>query len=246
MLALADPTAEVRELFGYRLSAATWPATTWATWPWLPFDLKGVPGGAGGGVPLAQVHGQVLPATLVPVRLCGRPSTAAWSRGRWRSARPAAGRVGLAGAGPAGGGAGRGPRRPPGRPGPARPRLDLHLGGAQPARLELADALTEASWLVYICNLEARRGRPPVSRPRATWPRSSTTAPACGAVARRVAQDVAGAARELRAFAELGAAVVHAEVAADDHPGRHDAARLATALKELAQVRMSEASSPCG
>jgi hypothetical protein len=47
-------------------------------------------------------------------------------------------------------------------------------------------------------------------------------------------RDAAGAARELRAFAELGAAVVHAEVAADDHPGRHDAARLATALKELA------------
>jgi hypothetical protein len=46
--------------------------------------------------------------------------------------------------------------------------------------------------------------------------------------------DAAAAARELRAFAELGAAVVHAELAADDHPGRHDAARLATALKELA------------
>ena len=41
----------------------------------------------------------------------------------------------------------------------------------------------------------------------------------------------AGAARELRAFAELGASCVHAEVAADDHPGRHDAARLATALR---------------
>ena len=46
-------------------------------------------------------------------------------------------------------------------------------------------------------------------------------------------RDAAAAARE-RAFAELGAAVVHAEVAADDHPGRHDAGRLATALKELA------------
>ena len=34
--------------------------------------------------------------------------------------------------------------------------------------------------------------------------------------------------------AALGAAVVHAEVAADDAPGRHDTARLATALKELA------------
>jgi hypothetical protein len=36
------------------------------------------------------------------------------------------------------------------------------------------------------------------------------------------------------AFAALGAAVIHAEVAADDAPGRHDPARLATALKELA------------
>ncbi|HEV2872321.1 MAG TPA: hypothetical protein VG409_12975 [Actinomycetota bacterium] len=43
----------------------------------------------------------------------------------------------------------------------------------------------------------------------------------------------AGAAREMRAFAALGAAVVHADVAAHDAPGRHDAARLATALKEL-------------
>jgi hypothetical protein len=46
--------------------------------------------------------------------------------------------------------------------------------------------------------------------------------------------DAAGAARELAAFAALGASVIHAEVAADDAPGRHDTARLATALKELA------------
>jgi hypothetical protein len=46
--------------------------------------------------------------------------------------------------------------------------------------------------------------------------------------------DQAAAAREVRSFAELGATVVHAEVAADGRPGTHDPARLATALKELA------------
>jgi hypothetical protein len=46
-------------------------------------------------------------------------------------------------------------------------------------------------------------------------------------------RDAAAADREVRAFAALGARVVHAEVAADHAPGRHDPARLAAALKEL-------------
>ena len=90
------------------------------------------------------------------------------------------GRVGLAGAGPTGGGAGRGPRRPPGRPGPARPRLDLHLGGAQPARPRAGRRPDRG----LAAGLHLQPGGPAGETtgfpPRATWPRSSTTAPACG------------------------------------------------------------------
>jgi hypothetical protein len=40
-------------------------------------------------------------------------------------------------------------------------------------------------------------------------------------------------ARESAAFAELGARVLHADLADPDAPGRHDPARLASALEEL-------------
>ncbi|MGH2814872.1 MAG: gluconeogenesis factor YvcK family protein, partial [Actinomycetota bacterium] len=101
---------------------------------------------------------------------------------------------------------------------------------------ELADALTDASRLVYICNLEAQPGETTGFPPEGHLAAILDHCPGLpvAAVLCQRPRDAAGAARELRAFAELGAAVVHAEVAADDHPGRHDAARLATALKELA------------
>ena len=81
--ALADLTPR-SELFGYRVRA-TWPATTWATWPWPPSptsrgfqEAEEVPAGC-------WVHGHPLPATLVPVRLCGRVD--GHGEGRWRSAQ---------------------------------------------------------------------------------------------------------------------------------------------------------------
>jgi uncharacterized cofD-like protein len=101
---------------------------------------------------------------------------------------------------------------------------------------ELAAALTEASRLVYICNLEAQAGETSGFAPEAHLAAILDHCPGLrvATVLCQRPDDEAAAAREVRSFAELGAAVVHAEVAADDHPGRHDAARLATALKELA------------
>lgn len=102
---------------------------------------------------------------------------------------------------------------------------------------ELAAALVEASErLVYICNLEAQPGETTGFAPEAHLAAILDHCPGLrvATVLCQRPDDEAAAAREVRSFAELGAAVVHAEVAADDHPGRHDAARLATALKELA------------
>jgi uncharacterized cofD-like protein len=102
---------------------------------------------------------------------------------------------------------------------------------------ELAAALVEAAErLVYICNLEAQPGETTGFPPEAHLAAILAHCPGLR-VATVLCQrppDAAGAARELAAFAALGASVIHAEVAADDAPGRHDTARLATALKELA------------
>jgi len=45
--------------------------------------------------------------------------------------------------------------------------------------------------------------------------------------------DAGATARESEAFAELGARVLHADLADPVFPGRHDPTRLAVALKEL-------------
>jgi uncharacterized cofD-like protein len=102
---------------------------------------------------------------------------------------------------------------------------------------ELAAALVDAAdRLVYICNLEAQAGETSGFPPEAHLAAILDHCPGLrvATVLCQRPRDAATAAREVAAFAALGAAVVHAEVAADDAPGRHDAARLATALKELA------------
>src|SRR4030095_8169663 len=74
MLALADPTAEVRELFGYRFERGDLAGHNLGN-PALA-ALTGLKGGVRealeGWSGWLRVHGQVRPATLVPVRLCGR------------------------------------------------------------------------------------------------------------------------------------------------------------------------------
>jgi uncharacterized cofD-like protein len=238
MLALADPAAEVRELFGYRFERGDLAGHNLGNLALAALtDLKG-------GFPEAlqeasrwlRVHGQVLPSTLVPVRLCGLVD------GRQVEGQVA---IGMA--------SGRvesvwlEPRAPAAVPAAVEAvrQADLVLLGpgstftsVVPNLLvpELAAALTEAGRLVYICNLEAQPGETTGFPPEAHLAAILDHCPGLR-VATVVCQrppDAAAADREVRAFAELGAAVLHAEVAADDHAGRHDGARLATALKELA------------
>jgi uncharacterized cofD-like protein len=239
LLALADPTAEVRQLFGYRFERGDLAGHNLGNLALAALaDLKGgfleaIEEAAG----WLRVHGQVLPGTLVPVRLCGRVD-----------GRQVEGQVAIATA------SGRvesvwlEPRDPAAVPAAvaAVGEADLVLLGpgstftsVVPNLLvpELAAALVGAEGrLVYVCNLEAQPGETSGFAPESHLAAILDHCPGLevATVLCQRPRDAAAAARELRAFAELGAAVVHAEVAADDHPGRHDAARLATALKELA------------
>ena len=239
MLALADPAAEVRELFAYRFERGDLAGHNLGNLALAALtDLRG---GFAEALEEAsrwlRVHGQVLPATLVPVRLCGRVD-----------GRRVEGQVAIMTA------TGRvesvwlEPRRPAAVPAAvlAVRKADLVLLGpgstftsVVPNVLvpELGAALVEASErLVYICNLEAQAGETTGFAPESHLAAILDHCPGLRVhtVLCQRPPDPAAAARELRAFAELGASVVHAELAADDHPGRHDAARLATALKELA------------
>jgi uncharacterized cofD-like protein len=239
MLALGDPAAEVRELFAYRFERGDLAGHNLGNL--LLAALTDLRGGFSEALEEASrwlgVHGQVLPATLVPVRLCGRVD-----------GRAVEGQVAIMTA------TGRvesvwlEPRRPAAVPAAvlAVGKADLVLLGpgstftsVVPNLLvpELAAALVEASErLVYICNLEAQVGETTGFAPEGHLAAILAHCPGLRVhtVLCQRPPDPAAAAREVRSFAELGAAVVHAELAADDHPGHHDAARLATALKELA------------
>ena len=239
MLALADPAAEVRELFAYRFERGDLAGHNLGN-----LALAALTDLEGGFLEALQaasrwlgVHGQVLPATLVPVRLCGQVD------GRHVEGQvaimTATGRVESVWLEP------RSPAAVPAAVAAVR-GADLVLLGpgstftsVVPNVLvpELAAALVDAAdRLVYICNLEAQPGETSGFPPEAHLAAILDHCPGLR-VATVLCQrppDAAGAAREVAAFAALGAAVVHAEVAADDAPGRHDAARLATALKELA------------
>ncbi|HJT99709.1 MAG TPA: uridine diphosphate-N-acetylglucosamine-binding protein YvcK, partial [Actinomycetes bacterium] len=74
MLALADPAAEVRELFAYRFERGDLAGHNLGNLALAA--LTDLEGGFLEAVATASrwlgVHGQVLPATLVPVRLCGQ------------------------------------------------------------------------------------------------------------------------------------------------------------------------------
>jgi uncharacterized cofD-like protein len=239
MLALADPAVEVRELFGYRFERGDLAGHNLGNLALAALiDLKG---GFLEALEVASrwlgVHGQVLPATLVPVRLCGRVD-----------GHHVEGQVAIATA------SGRvesvwlEPRQPAAVPAAVEAVREAGLILLGPGSTftsvipnllvpELGAALVEASErLVYICNLEAQPGEtsgfPPEGHLAAILdhcPGLRVTTVLC-----QRPREAATAAREVRAFAALGATVVHADLAADHAPGSHDAARLATALKELA------------
>jgi uncharacterized cofD-like protein len=238
MLALADPAAQVRELFAYRFERGDLAGHNLGNLALAALtDLEGgFLEALGAASRWLGVHGRVLPATLVPVRLCGRVD------GRQVEGQvaimTATGRVESVWLEP------RSPAAVPAAVAAVR-EADLVLLGpgstftsVVPNVLvpELAAALVEAERLVYICNLEAQPGETTGFPPEGHLAAILDHCPGLrvATVLCQRPRDAAGAAREVAAFAVLGAGVVHAEVAADDHPGRHDAARLATALKELA------------
>ena len=238
MLALADPAAEVRELFAYRFERGDLAGHNLGNLALAALtDLEGgFLEALGAASRWLGVHGRVLPATLVPVRLCGRVD------GRQVEGQvaimTATGRVESVWLEP------RSPAAVPAAVAAVR-EADLVLLGpgstftsVVPNVLvpELAAALVEAERLVYICNLEAQPGETTGFPPEGHLAAILDHCPGLrvATVLCQRPRDAAAAAREVAAFAVLGAGVVHAEVATDDHPGRHDAARLATALKELA------------
>ena len=239
MLALADPAAEVRELFAYRFERGDLAGHNLGNLALAALtDLEGgFLEALGAASRWLGVHGRVLPATLVPVRLCGQVD-GRQVEGQW-AITTASGRVESVWLEP---------RRPAAVPAAvaAVREADLVLLGpgstftsVVPNVLvpELAAALREAAErLVYICNLEAQPGETTGFPPEGHLAAILDHCPGLrvATVLCQRPRDAATAAREVAAFAALGAGVVHAEVAADDHPGRHDAARLATALKELA------------
>jgi uncharacterized cofD-like protein len=238
LLALADPAADVRELFAYRFERGDLAGHNLGNLALAALaDLRGgfLEALAAAGSWL-RVHGQVLPSTLVPVRLRGMVDgvevegqvAIAQARGRveWVWLDPSR------------------PEAVPAAVAAVRTAELVLLGPGStftsvvPNLLvpELGRAVAAASDRVaYVCNLEAQPGEtsgfPPeghLAAILAHCPELRVATVLC-----QQPRDAAGAERELRAFAALGARVVHAELAEDDTPGRHDPSRLAAALKEL-------------
>ncbi len=238
LLALADPAAEARELFAYRFERGDLAGHNLGNLALAALaDLRGgfLEALAAAGAWL-RVHGQVLPSTLVPVRLCGQVE-----------GRTVEGQVAIAQA--------RGrvqavwldPPQPAAVPAAVEAVRAAELVLLGPGSTftsvvpnllvpELGRAVAAASdRVVYICNLEAQQGETSGFPPEGHLAAILAHSPGLGvdAVLCQQPRDAAAADREVRAFAALGARVVHAELAADHAPGRHDPARLAAALKEL-------------
>ena len=238
LLALADPAAEARELFAYRFERGDLAGHNLGNLAMAA--LADLHGGFLEGLATAaawlRVRGRVLPSTLVPVRLCGRVE-----------GRLVVGQVAIAQARGRVEGVWLDPARPDAVPAAVEAVRAAELVLLGPGSTftsvvpnllvpELGRAVAAASdRVVYVCNLEAQQGETSGFPPEGHLAAILDHCPEL-----RVAQvlcqrpgDAAAADREVRAFGELGARVVHAEVAAGDAPGRHDPARLATALKEL-------------
>ena len=237
LLALADPTAEVRELFAYRFRAGDLAGHSLGNL--VLAALSDLEGGFLEALATASrwlgVRGRVLPSTLVPVRLHGRvDGRTVWSQVAITRTKGRVEGVWLE---------------------PAAPEaLDQAVAAVRAADLvllgpgstytsvvpnllvpALGRALAEASErVVYVCNVDPQPGETIGFPPEAHLAALLDHCPGLR-VPRVVCQrpdDPAEAAAQERALAAAGARVVHADVAAEE-PGRHDPVRLAAVLKGL-------------
>jgi uncharacterized cofD-like protein len=101
---------------------------------------------------------------------------------------------------------------------------------------ELGDAIAAVfARVAYVCNLEPQPGESSGFSPEAHLAALLAHCPGLRVPVVLCQRPASQAAmqREIAAFAQLGARVLHAELADPAHPGRHDPTRLAVALKEL-------------
>jgi uncharacterized cofD-like protein len=245
LLALADPTAEVRELFAYRFRAGDLAGHSLGNL--VLAALTDLEGGFLEALATASrwlgVRGRVLPSTLVPVRLRGRvDGRTVWSQVAITQTR---GRV-------------EGVWLEPDAP----EALDQAVAAVRAADLVLLGpgstytsvvpnllvpgigrAVAELSErVVYVCNLEPQPGETIGFPPEAHLAALLDHCPGLR-VPRVICQrpdDPAKARAQERALAAAGASVIHADVAAGagslqraSPPGRHDPVRLAAVLKGL-------------
>jgi uncharacterized cofD-like protein len=238
LLALADQEVDARELFAYRfqrgdLAGHNLGNLILAGLAELRGDFLEALGTASRWL---RVRGRVLPSTLVPIRLQGRvDGRVVDSQVAIRDAPGRVERVWLQ------------PRRPSAlaEAVAAVRAADLVLLGpgsiftsVVPNLLvpDLGAAVAEASERVaYVCNLEPQPGESSGFSPEAHLAALLAHCPGLRVpvvLCQRPAT-VAAIEREVAAFAELGARVLHADLADPDHCGRHDPTRLAVALKEL-------------
>ena len=238
LLALADPAVEVRDLFGYRFERGDLAGHNLGNL--ILASLTDLRGGFLEALAVAsrwlRVRGRALPSTLAQVRLFGSVEGQA-VQGQV-AIRDAWGRIDRVWLEP-----------PDARALPeavaAVREADLVLLGPGsiftsviPNLLvpELGEAVAAASdRVVYLCNLEPQPGETSGFSPEAHLAALLGHCPGLRVplVLCQRPRSAAARAREKGAFADLGAQVLHADLADPAFPGRHDPARLAAALEEL-------------
>ena len=238
LLALADAEAEVRELFAYRFQQGDLAGHNLGNL--ILAALAELRGDFLGALELAsrwlRVRGRALPSTLVPVRLRGRvEGQVVEGQVAIRDAWGRVEEVWLE------------PRRPSALPEAVAAVLQADLVLLGPGSIftsvvpnllvpELGAAIAAASQrVVYLCNLEPQPGETSGFSPEAHLAALLAHCPGLRIPVVLCQRPATGAAmeREAAAFAELGARVLHADLADPVQPGRHDPTRLAVALKEL-------------
>jgi uncharacterized cofD-like protein len=238
LLALADPEAEVRDLFAYRFQRGDLAGHNLGNL--ILAGLAELRGDFLEALEVAsrwlRVRGRVLPSTLVPVRLQGRVEDQVVSS--QVAIRDAWGRVEEVWLEP---------RRPSALAEAVEAVRSADLVTLGPGSIftsvvpnllvpELGAAVAAASErVVYLCNLEPQPGESSGFSPEAHLAALLAHCPGLRVPVVLCQRPATAAAmeREAAAFAELGARAIHADLADPDHPGRHDPARLAVALKEL-------------